>query len=424
MESQQTSSGKIRISADLASDEPAGPKSTVGGSEIPPSPETAGICLAIQNPAIVVCESRIVHVNDSASGLFKETEDRSVIGKRLEEVFVGDRVIPVDLSLAGLKQSMVMALDGSMLEAEIRAARISWRGIPAVLLVFWKRPDQRALEMEELRTRVLSLEQTLEDSIVENAEINRCLQATKDAADAANRTKSEFLANMSHELRTPLNAIMGFSEIIMKEMLGAIDLPQYLEYARDIHSSSSHLLEIINDILDLSKVEAGRFELFEEKLDLNKVMRSVADLVKGRLTQKGQELDIRIDPDFPVLIADRRAMKQILLNLVSNSSKFMEREGRITVTARRVNDLAEISVADRGIGIAPEDIERVMAPFGQVDSALSRDHQGTGLGLPLVQSMVHLHQGRLFVKSAIGVGTTIRIVFPRHRIAEIPANER
>jgi len=387
-----------------------------------PGFDVAGMGAAIQNPGLAVFEHEIVYANDLADGLLRASAERSLVGKRLEEIIVCGRDFDVRAVGERPAQSMVMTLDGNLLEAEIRGFPVPWKGRSAVFLVIWRSEDGRQ-DIDKLKDRILRLEQSMEQSLVENAKVNRCLQAAKDAADAANRTKSEFLANMSHELRTPLNAIMGFSEIIMNQMFGPVSMPKYVEYARDIHTSSSHLLEIINDILDLSKVEAGKFELVEEKLDIAEIIRSVGNLIKGRLDKKDQALSVNVAPDFPALIADRRAIKQILLNLISNSSKFMERNGTVQVSARRVEEALELSVADRGIGIAPDQLEHVLSPFGQSDSPLARDHQGTGLGLPLVQAMVHLHQGRLFIKSAVGVGTTIRIVFPKERIADASTSE-
>ena len=212
------------------------------------------------------------------------------------------------------------------------------------------------------------------------------LAEAKDVADAASRTKSEFLANMSHELRTPLNAIMGFSEVIKAQMFGPAGVPQYVDYAGDIYASGAHLLEIINDILDLSKVEAGKLEVVEERLDLRAVADSVFQLVKGRADERGVKLMHDIAEDLPRLYADKRKLKQMLLNLLSNAIKFTHHGGAVDLNARLADDGGlELCVRDTGIGIAPDQLDHVLAPFGQVDSALAREHQGTGLGLPLVQ---------------------------------------
>lgn len=334
-------------------------------------------------------------------------------GKRVEEVLVG----PLDLAVtsAGPQRSTVMCLDGTMIDIEVHVGKTAWDGAEAAVLILREEPDAR-LALTGLRERVRLLEKTLESSTNRYSEITQELHEPKEAADLANRTKSEFLANMSHELRTPLNAIMGFSEVIKDEMFGNSGVPQYVEYARDIHNSGSHLLEIINDILDLSKIEAGRFELSEENICIEDVLSAVHNLIKGRADVKQHTILIEIAPDFPTIFGDKRGIKQTLLNLVSNAVKFTDEEGSISVTARMAGDVAEIAVADNGIGIAPEDLEKVMSPFGQVDSALARDHQGTGLGLPLVQAMVHMHGGRLRLSSKPGQGTTVTIVLPKERL--------
>jgi signal transduction histidine kinase len=257
----------------------------------------------------------------------------------------------------------------------------------------------------------------LEKSSARYAEITDQLQKAKEAADTANQTKSEFLANMSHELRTPLNAIMGFSEVIKDEMFGPVGLPQYVEYSRDIYNSGSHLLEIINDILDLSKVEAGKFELCEEEMCLDEIAFAVFNLVKGRAAERNIEVNVLVPRDLPLLYADKRAVKQMMLNLTSNAVKFTGEGGQITIAAR-IDDagMLAVSIRDNGIGIAEEDLQKVLSPFGQVDSPLARDHQGTGLGLPLVKAMVELHGGALNIDSAPDAGATATLLLPQSRI--------
>ena len=246
----------------------------------------------------------------------------------------------------------------------------------------------------------------------------RSLEHAKEQAETASRAKSEFLANMSHELRTPLNAILGFAEIIRDRLLGPI-ADRYAEYAKDIHASGTHLLGIINDILDLSKVEAGRLELVEEVVDLHGAIKAVVLLLRERVATSGLSLKVEL-PDVAMLVrADERKVKQILMNLLSNAVKFTPASGEIRVRlGLGAASEVVIEVQDTGIGIAPEDMARALSPFGQVDSRLSRRYEGTGLGLPLARALAELHGGRLELDSAPGRGTTARLVLPAERLIE------
>ena len=232
---------------------------------------------------------------------------------------------------------------------------------------------------------------------------------------AASKAKSEFLANMSHELRTPLNAVIGFSATFVNGLFGPLGDPRYQEYAQDINDSGNHLLRIINDILDLSKIEAGHMQLNDSHLKIPAVVNSVLPLVRERAAEANVRMTTDLAEDLPLLRADDRAVKQMLINLLSNSVKFTEAGGEITVAAGCEDGVIRLSVADTGIGMALEDIPQALTPFGQVDGSLSRRHQGTGLGLPLVKSLVELHEGVCVVDSAPGVGTTVTLCFPKDR---------
>ena len=243
------------------------------------------------------------------------------------------------------------------------------------------------------------------------------LNRAKRSADDANRAKSEFLASMSHELRTPLNAILGFSEVIKEELFGPVGLAKYVDYAQDVHNSGQHLLDLINDILDLSKIDAGKVELREENIVVAALIADSASLVRERAQKSGVGLEILPGADLPLLIADKRLLKQILLNLLSNAIKFTPAGGRVTVKAAQdANGGLRITVADNGIGMNPEDIATAMSPYGQIDSRVSRKHQGTGLGLPISHSLARMHGGELEVQSKPGQGTRITLVLPPQRI--------
>jgi signal transduction histidine kinase len=243
-------------------------------------------------------------------------------------------------------------------------------------------------------------------------ETSQKLVAALGRAELANRTKSEFLSNMSHELRTPLNAIIGFSDMMMTQCFGPVGDQHYVGYVSDIHRSGHLLLDIINDILDLSKIEAGRMVLHRETVDIRDVVESCQRLIAGRAEDAGLLLSVEWSvPGALSLQADGTKLKQVLLNLLSNAVKFTPRGGRVTVAIRcPAEGLVELSVADTGIGMSAADLEIAMEPFRQVENSHTRKYQGTGLGLPLVKALVELHGGKFRVESEPGIGTKATVV--------------
>jgi len=242
------------------------------------------------------------------------------------------------------------------------------------------------------------------------------LREARDFADAANRSKTEFLANMSHELRTPLNAIIGFSEALEREIYGPLGTDRYKEYAQDINSSGIHLLNIINDILDLSKIEAGKFELVEEEVEMRYLLEAVRRIVAPRAEQAGVSLEQWMYDEDLVVKCDERTIKQILINLLSNAIKFSPEKSVVRIHIEPTETALRIAVIDKGIGMAPEDIPRALEPFRQVDGALTRNYEGTGLGLPLARRLAELHNGTLTIESTPGEGTSVFIDLPLERI--------
>jgi len=248
--------------------------------------------------------------------------------------------------------------------------------------------------------------------ISERKQHERALIDARDIAEEASRAKSRFLANMSHELRTPLNAVIGFSEVMTHEMFGPVGSPRYLEYARLINESGSHLLELINGILDMSKIEAGKFDLSEETFDLAEVADQAARFVKLQADRKGVILRVGVAPEAHNIFADKRAVKQIVMNLLSNGVKFTPRGGEVRVLAMRRANGIEIAVSDTGMGISPEDVKRLGQPFEQVEGAHTRTQEGTGLGLALVKAIAMMHGGEAKIESRLGEGTTVRVFLP------------
>jgi signal transduction histidine kinase len=258
-------------------------------------------------------------------------------------------------------------------------------------------------------------DKSIENQLLHEQEARRSaeLARARDEAQAANRTKSEFLANMSHELRTPLNAVIGFSEIMMGQIYGPLGDKRYAEYAGDIHKSGQHLLEIINDILDIAKVEAGRLELRSGHVELPKLLSSCERLMEAKAASAGVSLVVRPVEAISEVVADEIRLRQILLNLLSNAVKFTPRGGSVTLAVEPgPGGTCDFKVIDTGIGMTEEQVALAMEPFRQIDNTLSRRFEGTGLGLPLTKALVELHNGVLILASKPDVGTTATVRLP------------
>jgi two-component system cell cycle sensor histidine kinase PleC len=245
------------------------------------------------------------------------------------------------------------------------------------------------------------------------AQKERALKAAKIESDLANRAKSEFLANMSHELRTPLNAIIGFSGLIQHLAAQGLDVGKSVEYAGNIESAGRHLLNIVSDILDISKIENGSSELDLAPQSIREIVESSIVLIRGRIEAKRQILEIKYGRELPVLLIDHRRVKQILINLLSNAYKFTPERGKIIVETRRTPEGgATISIADTGVGMSQDDLAVALKPFGQVKQTHLRAHEGTGLGLPIATALTRQHGGEMFIESEPGAGTTITLLLP------------
>jgi PAS domain S-box-containing protein len=255
----------------------------------------------------------------------------------------------------------------------------------------------------------------------QSADLHERSERLLEESVTANRHKSAFLANMSHELRTPLNAIIGFSEVLGEKIFGELNDKQS-EYVTDIHGSGQHLLALINDILDLSKIDAGRLELSSAEFDLPSTFENAMVLMKERAGRKGIEILLELQPDVGMITADEIKIRQVLINLLTNAVKFTAEGGAVTLQARTSDDEVVISVVDTGIGIKPEECELIFEEFRQADDEMSRQQEGTGLGLALARRLVELHGGKIWVESVLGEGSTFSFTLPMRRLADAAAS--
>lgn len=287
----------------------------------------------------------------------------------------------------------------------------------AILLIMLFFFFRQRLLIRIIETREHDLEELID---LRNEEL-ALLRETQAAAEAADRAKTEFLALMSHELRTPLNAIVGFSEIVKRRDQKWVSQEKTTEYAAAIHSASMHLLHVINDILDLAKIEAGQIQLDESQIELTRLIQRAEMLIRQRAQEKGQILRVDAEPSLPILIADERLVFQILINLLSNAVKFTGQRGEIVAFAALSDDGGlDLGVRDNGIGIEEADLPKVMQPFGQLRQNSSVTHEGTGLGLPLSRRFAELHEASISIESRVGEGTTVTVHFPASRVLARP----
>ena len=326
--------------------------------------------------------------------------------------------MPVDLAGASLNDILLQQalrgdfgpLDDPAREARERAESF-YRDLPAV-----KERTTMNRNVLQIRRRAMpdGAVVSLYSDITERKASEEKMAQALAQAELANRAKSDFLANMSHELRTPLNAIIGFAEAVSMELLGPVYDKKQLEYIRDIHSSGLLLLSIINDVLDMSKIEAGKFELARENVPIQPLIREAVRMVSERARSRKLTLAATMPDEDISVWADERAIKQILLNLLSNAVKFSYEGGRVEIRAKldEAGDL-ELDVEDYGIGMAASEIVRALEPFGQAKAAVTKSHGGTGLGLPIAKGLTHAHGGRLTVVSTPRRGTLVRILLPQ-----------
>ena len=285
-------------------------------------------------------------------------------------------------------------------------------GLHVYFIIMAQRLNTTALAMLEFRAE--------KDALIAELEEEKSISDSARAqAEAANIAKSRFLATMSHELRTPLNAILGFSEVMHTELLGPLHNASYKDYAASIHDSGSHLLNLINEILDLSRIEAGKYELTEESVHLDEIVGDCWRLLKLRADGKGQTVTFDINPISPCIWADARAARQVCLNLISNALKFTPRGGHIQISVINTADGRQtLAVKDNGPGIPPSEIHKVMQPFGQGSLAQQTAEGGTGLGLPIVKGLIELHDGHFELTSELRKGTTAAVIFPASRVMQ------
>jgi two-component system cell cycle sensor histidine kinase PleC len=365
---------------------------------------------------LVLCNShfqRLHKLPDSAVTPGTSYETVIEVGSMPE---VRSRLHETGCQMPGARTFEAQLEDGSWLHISERRTKDGGYVSVGTDITRIKEHEQKLIDNDlRLRATVIDLKRSqteLERQALELADLAEKYSREKTRAEEANQTKSKFLANMSHELRTPLNAIIGFSEIMESGMFGTLGSEKYQEYCHDILTSGHYLLEVINDILDMSKIEAGRMKLDLEPLDLSKTLAESLRVVSGRAEDKNLVIDADIAGTISV-VADRRAIKQIIVNLLSNAVKFTPDGGKVVVRTRLLSDSIVLMIADTGIGIAPQSLARLGRPFEQVESQLTKTYHGSGLGLAIARSLTNLHGGSMRLRSKLGTGTIVCVSLPR-----------
>jgi cell cycle sensor histidine kinase DivJ len=346
-------------------------------------------------------KGRVIFASLAAQQLFGEPAQKIAGDGLFERVHVADR----PAYLTALSRSFA---NNEPIAVEFRVRRA---GSAEAARYVWVEMRCRPLRAEGApldRPGIVAVTRDISDRKAQEAEILR----TRDEAESASRAKTQFLANMSHELRTPLNAVIGFSEILNRELFGSLGEARYRDYARLIHESGEHLLNVVNDILDMSKIEAGKFKIVKEPFDVAPLVKSCCDLMRHTAEQRSLSLIMDVAPGIPELPADKRACKQMLLNVISNAIKFTDPGGWVRVSAALADGNIEFIVADNGIGIAEQDLPKLGNPFVQANNSYDRSYDGSGLGLSVVKGLARLHGGRLELASKLGEGTIATIVLP------------
>jgi two-component system, cell cycle sensor histidine kinase PleC len=371
-------------------------------------------------------ENRLVLCNSNFQELHGLPDEAITVGASYESVVaagqklvVRNKIATGGPSIPGARTFEAQIEDGRWLHISERRTKDGGYVSVGTDITAIKTHEEKLIDSEQ---RLMATVADLRASQQRSAELAEKYAAEKTRAEEANQAKTKFLANMSHELRTPLNAIIGFSEIMESNMFGPLGAEKYHEYCGDILSSGQYLLDVINDILDMSKIEAGRIRLDFEDLALDPLLGEAMRVVSARAQAKQLKLVARISPELR-LRADRRALKQIALNLLSNAVKFTPKGGRVTVRGRATDRCIVLAIADSGIGIGNDALARLGRPFEQVESQPTKSHQGSGLGLAISKSLVELHGGRMRIRSTLGTGTLVVVRLPLEPQCPLPKEE-